>query len=238
MFFHKKNLMYEVKVSQADPRFARILLEQFGGANGELAAAMQYFVQGLGSRDTKMRDMLMDIAAEEISHLEMVGTCIDMLINGHPNEEFYQTEIFDFVGGNGPNLMNSYGIKWTADYLKVSGETASDLHNNIAAEGRAKITYERLMTQTDDPSVLDMLKFLMTREVTHIQNFQEALYSLEEQMPGVMSGSPEFVKKYFNMSTGATDARGPWNEDGKFEYVEDPVPMGNNPAEEMKAKNE
>jgi Mn-containing catalase len=236
MFYHKKNLMYEVRVSQADPRFARLLLEQFGGANGELAAAMQYFVQGLGCRDAKMRDMLIDIATEEISHLEMVGTCVDMLIKGHQNEEFYESELFDVVGGNGPDLMNSHGVKWTADYLKISGELAADLHNNIAAEGRAKLTYERLMGQTDDPSVIDTLRFLMTREVTHIRNFQEALYTLEEQMPGTMSGSPEFVKKYFNLSKGETDSRGPWNDDEKFEFVEDPQPMGNNPAAEFVSK--
>ncbi|CEH32364.1 manganese catalase family protein [Aneurinibacillus migulanus] len=234
MFEHRKKLMYEVKVSQADPRFAKLLLEQFGGANGELAAAMQYFVQGLGCRDAKMRDMFMDIATEEISHLEMVGTCIDMLIKGHPNEEYYESELFDVVGGNGLNLMNSHGVKWTADYLKVSGELASDLLNDIAAEGRAKITYERLISQTDDPLVIDTLKFLMTREVTHIRNFQEALYTLEEQMPGTMAGTPEFVRKYYNMSTGETDARGPWNAADTFEYIESPEPMGNNPAAEFK----
>ena len=144
--------MYDVKVAQPDVRFGRMLLEQFGGANGELAAAMQYTVQGWSCDDAERRDLLLDIGTEEISHLEIVGALIRMHLQPMKKalEDAEQDPLVAVAGGGGLNLYNSMGSPWTADYLKVSGELDVDLRNNIAAEARAKITYERLTHLTDD----------------------------------------------------------------------------------------
>ena len=130
-----------------------MLLEQFGGANGELAAAMQYYIQGLNADDPDRKDMLIDIGIEELSHLEVIGTLAKMHLK--PTKDDFKLAQADpltaIAGGGGVNLFNSQGNPWTADYLKITGELDVDLRNNIAAEARAKIVYERLINFCDDP---------------------------------------------------------------------------------------
>src|ERR1700685_3056966 len=144
MYRHIKKLMYTVRVDQPDPRFGNMLLEQFGGANGELAAAMQYSVQGLNCEDPARKDLLMDIGTEELSHLEIVGTLARMHLKpmkfGRAAAE--ADPLVSIAGGGGVSLVNSMGDAWTADYLKITGDIAVDLRSNIAAEARAKIVYE------------------------------------------------------------------------------------------------
>src|SRR5439155_13743461 len=180
MYHHIKKLMYTVRVGKPDPRFGNMLLEQFGGANGELAAAMQYSIQGLNCTDPARKDLLMDIGTEELSHLEIVGTLARMHLK--PTKKSRQAAEADplvaISGGGGVNLFNSQGNPWTAEYLKITGELDVDLRNNIAAEARAKITYERLMHLTDDADSKAALQFLMTREITHMKAFAAALDSL------------------------------------------------------------
>ncbi len=206
MYHHVKQLMYDVKVAQPDVRFGRMLLEQFGGANGELAAAMQYTLQGWSCDDPERRDLLMDIGTEEISHLEVVGALIRMHLQPMKKalEEAEQDPLVAVVGGGGLNLYNSMGSAWTADYLKVSGELDVDLRSNIAAEARAKITYERLMHLTDDQGSKDALQFLMTREITHMKAFSAALESLgkDQFSIGKLPPTPGLVDEYYNDSTG------------------------------------
>src|SRR6476659_8296967 len=152
MYHHIKNLMYTVEIGTPDPKFGNMLLEQFGGANGELAAAMQYSIQGLNCPDPARKDLLMDIGTEELSHLEIVGTLARMHLQ--PMKAFREAGAVDplvaIAGGGGVNLFNSMGNPWTADYLKITGELDVDLRSNIAAEARAKIVYERLINFTDD----------------------------------------------------------------------------------------
>src|SRR6185312_2912585 len=152
MFHHVKKLMYTVRVDDPNPRFGNMLLEQFGGANGELAAAMQYYIQGLNADDPARKDMLIDIGIEELSHLEVIGTLAKMHLK--PTKDDFKLAQADpltaIAGGGGVNLFNSQGNPWTADYLKITGELDVDLRNNIAAEGRAKIVYERLINFTTD----------------------------------------------------------------------------------------
>src|SRR5579863_5721348 len=146
MYHHIKKLMYTVNVGAPDPRFGNMLLEQFGGANGELAAAMQYSIQGLNCEDPDRKDLLFDIGTEELSHLEVVGTLARMHLA--PMKRGRQAEADPLVaiaGGGGVTLCNSMGDAWTADYLKITGELDVDLRSNIAAEARAKIVYERLI---------------------------------------------------------------------------------------------
>jgi hypothetical protein len=147
MYHHVKKLMYTVRVDEPDPTFGNMLLEQFGGANGELAAAMQYSIQGLNCDDPGRKDLLMDIGTEELSHLEIVGTLARMHLKPLKSvrEEAEVDPLVAIAGGGGVNLFNSMGNAWTADYLKITGELDVDLRSNIAAEARAKIVYERLI---------------------------------------------------------------------------------------------
>ena len=233
MYHHIKKLMYTVNVGTPDPRFGNMLLEQFGGANGELAAAMQYSVQGLNCEDPDRKDLLMDIGTEELSHLEVVGTLARMHLKPlkHRNGNAAADDpLIAIAGGGGVSLFNSMGDAWTADYLKITGELDVDLRSNIAAEARAKIVYERLFNHCDDPGSKDALQFLMTREITHMKAFTLALESLGKNpfSIGKIPPTPGLVNQYFDDSTGVGDqgeqnARGPWNQGGDWEIVESPA---------------
>jgi Mn-containing catalase len=220
MYHHVKKLMYTVNIGEPDVRFGNMLLEQFGGANGELAAAMQYTIQGWNCiDDLGRRDLLLDIGTEELSHLEVVGALIRMhLAPMKTNREAAEADpLITIAGGGGVALFDSMGNPWTATYLKITGELDVDLRSNIAAEARAKIVYERLIDHTDDPGTIDTLQFLMTREITHMKAFQAALESIEKPQfsIGLLKPTPGIVDEYFNGSTGDgsegdTDMRGPW----------------------------
>ena len=232
MYHHVKKLMYTVRVGTPDPRFGNMLLEQFGGANGELAAAMQYSVQGLNCDDPERKDLLMDIGTEELSHLEVVGTLARMHLKPTKNDRnaAFADPLIAIAGGGGVNLYNSQGDPWTADYLKITGELDVDLRSNIAAEARAKIVYERLINFTDDQGSIDTLQFLMSREITHMKAFAAALESMGKPpfSIGTIPPTPGLVDQYFNDSTGTgdrgeTDVRGPWNSGGDWEFVNAPA---------------
>lgn len=222
MYHHIKKLMYTVRVGEPDPRFGNMLLEQFGGANGELAAAMQYSIQGLNCDDLARKDMLMDIGTEELSHLEIVGTLARMHLKPMKfgREAAEADPLVAIAGGGGVSLLNSQGDAWTADYLKITGELDVDLRSNIAAEARARIVYERLINFCDDAGAKDALQFLMTREITHMKAFTAALESLGKNpfSIGKIPPTPDLVNQYFNDSTGQgdmgeIDTRGPWNQE-------------------------
>src|SRR5437763_2561332 len=209
MYHHIKKLMYTVRVGKPDPRFGNMLLEQFGGANGELAAAMQYSIQGLNCPDPARKDLLMDIGTEELSHLEIVGTLPRMHLKPmkRSRDAGEADPLVAIAGGGGATLCNSMGNPWTADYLKITGELDVDLRSNIAAEARAKIVYERLINFCDDPGTKDALQFLMTREITHLKAFTLGLESLGKNYLdiGQIPPSEEVVNLYFNDSTGVGD---------------------------------
>ena len=232
MYHHVKKLMYTVRVDSPDPKFGNMLLEQFGGANGELAAAMQYSIQGLNCEDPERKDLLMDIGTEELSHLEIVGTLARMHLAPmkFKREAAEADPLIAIAGGGGVNLFNSQGNAWTADYLKITGELDVDLRSNIAAEARAKIVYERLINFCDDVGTKDALQFLMTREITHMKAFAAALESMGKPRFSIGKIAPTagLVDQFFNDSTGQgdhgeIDARGPWNEGDQWEFVEAPA---------------
>jgi Mn-containing catalase len=231
MYHHVKKLMYTVHVDRPDPRFGNMLLEQFGGANGELAAAMQYSIQGLNCTDAARKDLLMDIGTEELSHLEIVGTLARMHLKPMKKQRSAAEAdpLIAIAGGGGVSLSNSMGNPWTADYLKITGELDVDLRSNIAAEARAKIVYERLINFCDDAGSKDALQFLMTREITHMKAFMAALESLGKDPLeiGEISPTPGIVDQFYNDSTGTgeegeSDERGPWNEGDGTKFVEAP----------------
>jgi Mn-containing catalase len=239
MFQHVKDLQFDVRVSAPDPRFANLLLQQFGGGNGELKAAMQYFVQAFGCRRSHpdKYDLLMDVATEEFSHLEIVGATITLLLDGVSAELKKSAEgnlvaqmgagdvsKNDVIGmamdnphfliesGGGPMLTDSRGNFWRGEFVNANGELTVDLRSNIGAESRAKIVYENLLKFTDDPHIHQTLQFLMTREIAHFQQFTAALATIEPNFPpAVFQGDPRFSHTYFNMSHGE-DERGPWNQ--------------------------
>lgn len=230
MYHHIKKLMYTVNIGTPDVRFGNMLLEQFGGANGELAAAMQYTIQGWNCvDDLGRRDLLLDIGTEELSHLEVVGALIRMhLAPLKTNREAAEADpLVTIAGGGGVALINSMGNAWTSDYLKITGELDVDLRSNIAAEARAKIVYERLIDHTDDPGSIDTLQFLMTREITHMKAFTAALESVGKNpfSIGMLKPTPGIVDEYFNGSTGKgaegdQDMRGPWQNSFGLKPVE------------------
>ncbi|REG49867.1 Mn-containing catalase [Paraburkholderia sp. BL6669N2] len=241
MFVHNKRLQYTVRVATPNPGLANLLLEQFGGPQGELAAACRYFTQAVAEDDPGRRDMLFDIATEELSHLEVIGSIVAMLNKGAKGQlaegveqeaELYRSltgggndsHTTALLYGGGPALTNSAGVPWTAAYIDTIGEPTADLRSNIAAEARAKIVYERLINVTDDPGIKEALGFLMTREIAHQKSFEKALHSIQPNFPqGKVPGNPEFTNVYYNMSSGE-DVRGPWNEGPEWEFVEDPQP--------------
>ncbi|QXI45833.1 MULTISPECIES: manganese catalase family protein [Pseudomonas] len=244
MFMHNKRLQYTVRVAQPNPGLANLLLEQFGGPQGELAAAMRYFTQAVTEDDPGRKDMLFDIATEELSHLEIIGSIVVMLNKGAKGRlaegveaegELYRSltgagndsHITSLLYGGGAALVNSGGIPWTAAYIDTIGEPTADLRSNIAAEARAKIVYERLINVTDDPGIKDALGFLMSREIAHQLSFEKALHSIQPNFPqGKLPGDPEVNRTYFNLSHGG-EMRGSWNEGQDWIYVDQPEPAVN-----------
>jgi Mn-containing catalase len=232
MYHHIQKLMYTVRVDTPVAKFGNMLLEQFGGANGELAAAMQYSIQGLNCDDPERKDMLMDIGTEELSHLEIVGSLARMHLKPMKTSRkaAEADPLIAIAGGGGVALCHSIGNAWTADYLKITGELDVDLRSNIAAEARAKIVYERLINFCDDPGTKDALQFLMTCKINHLKAFTAASESMgkERFTIGAIVPTTEVINQYFNDSTGVNDegdvdARGPWNEGGNWEYVDAPA---------------
>ncbi|KQQ33327.1 Mn-containing catalase [Duganella sp. Leaf126] len=238
MFAHTKRLQYTVRVNEPNPGLANLMLEQFGGPQGELAAACRYFTQALSEDDPGRRDMLFDIATEELSHLEVIGNIVVMLNKGAKGRlaegvdsegELYRSitgagndsHVTQVLFGGGAPLINSAGVPWTAAYIDTIGEPTADLRSNIAAEARAKIVYERLINVTDDPGVKEALGFLMTREIAHQKSFEKALYAISPNFPpGKTAGDPRFTSVYFNMSQGGPETLGPWNDGPEWQRVD------------------
>lgn len=237
MFQHNKRLQHTVRVSETNPALANLLLEQFGGPQGELAAAMRYFTQALAEEDPGRKDMLLDIATEELSHLEIIGSLVAMLNRGAKGKMAEITDqqasmfrqlqgagndshVTQVLYGGGPALVNSAGVPWSAAYVDTIGEPTADLRSNIAAEARAKIVYERLINVTDDPDIRKTLGFLMTREVAHQKQFEKALFSIDGNFPpGKLPGDDRFANVYVNTSRGPGDESGPWNDEKEWKVI-------------------
>ena len=235
MFTHNKRLQYTVHVDTPNAAFAKLCLEQFGGPNGELGAAMRYFTQGWAESDVARRDMLLDIATEELSHLEMIGQLISGFCKGAKGggalidevEGSYLGELLEgkhekfeeiawnsqtpvLTGGAGLRLTDSMGTPWTAAYIDTIGHPLADLRSDIAAEARAKVVYDRLIKLCPDAGAADALTFLMTREVAHQKMFESALASIAHNFPpSNVAPDERFTHAYFNESTVDTDESSP-----------------------------
>lgn len=214
MFKHDKALLREVKVERPNPQYAVLMQEQLGGGNGELKAAMQYLSQSFRIKDPEIKDLFLDIAAEELSHMEMVAQTINLL-NGHDvNYEGVEAgEIETHVlSGLAPFLINSSGAPWTADYVTVTGDLVADLLSNIASEQRAKVVYEYLYRQIEDKYVRETIDFLLNREEAHNALFRDALNKVKNTGSNKDFGVTEDSKLYFDLSSP-----GPHDHDTKID---------------------
>jgi Mn-containing catalase len=228
MFLHRPTLQVEVNVTNPDPVFAEKLLEQYGGATGELTAALTYWTQSFHTESAGIRDMLQDIGTEEFTHLEIIAMMIEQhtkKASTKQQDAAYRSTLFS-LRGHGPHLVDSKGSYWDARYVNEGGHVARDLRADVAAEAGALATYEALLAMTEDEGSRKALNFLATREVAHTHMFMEALNSigkLTDPLFGALKPD-ETVNVYFNMSSGpGSDERGPWNREPAFRYVADPL---------------
>ncbi len=201
MFQHESAMLREVRVERPNPAYASLMQEQLGGGNGELKAAMQYMAQSFRIKDKEIHDMFLDIAAEELSHMEMVAQTITLL-NGHElaaEQSVGQVESHTLLG-LAPGLMNASGYSWTADYVTVTGDLCADLLSNIASEQRAKVMYEYLYRQIEDKQVRDTIDFLLNREEAHNAMFREAFNQVRDTGSNRDFGVTADSRLYFDLS--------------------------------------
>lgn len=176
MWVYDKKLQYPVRVSKCDPMMAKFLLEQYGGADGELAAALRYLNQRYSIPD-KVIGLLTDIGTEEFAHLEMIATMVYKLTKDATVDQMKAAGLGDIYAQHDRGLFysNSSGVPWTAAYIQAKGDPIADLYEDIAAEEKARATYQWLIDMTDDVDLQDSLKFLREREVIHSMRFREAV---------------------------------------------------------------
>ncbi len=208
MFKHEKMLFHPVGIERPNPQYAALLQEQLGGGNGELKAAMQYMSQSFRIKDPEIKDLFLDIAAEELGHMEMIAQTINLL-NGHDvdAESVKVGEIQTHVLlGLNPGLINASGYSWTGDYVTVTGDLCADLLSNIASEQRAKVVYEYLYRQIEDKKVRETIDFLLNREEAHNQMFRDAFNKVQETGSNRDFGTTKAAKMYFSMSNPGPNA--------------------------------
>ncbi|MFS0837313.1 manganese catalase family protein [Paenibacillus sp. 1P03SA] len=182
MWIYEKKLQYPVRVSKCDPHMAKLLMEQYGGADGELSAALRY----LNQRYTipgKVIGVLNDIGTEEFAHLEMIATMIYKLTKDATPEQLKAAGLGEYYVNHDSALyyQNASGVPWTASYIQAKGDPIADLYEDIAAEEKARATYQWLIDLTDDVDLQDGLKFLREREVVHSMRFREAVEILKDE---------------------------------------------------------
>jgi len=202
MFKHEKMLFHPVEVERPNPQYAVLLHEQLGGGNGELKAAMQYMSQSFRIKDAEIKDLFLDIAAEELSHLEMISQTV-CLLNGHDvnASSIGAGEVQTHVQlGLNPGLINASGYSWTADYVTVTGDLCADLLSNIASEQRAKVVYQYLYRQISDKKVRETIDFLLNREEAHNAMFREAFNKVQDTGSNRDFGTTQAAKMYFSLS--------------------------------------
>ncbi|MFC5451982.1 manganese catalase family protein [Paenibacillus aestuarii] len=182
MWIYEKKLQYPVRVSKCDPYMAKLLLEQYGGADGELAAALRYLNQRYTIPD-KVIGLLTDIGTEEFAHLEMIATMVYKLTKDATPDQMKAAGLGDHYVSHDNALFyqNAGGVPWTATYIQAKGDPIADLYEDIAAEEKARATYQWLIDMTDDVDLQDGLKFLREREIIHSLRFREAVEILKEE---------------------------------------------------------
>lgn len=202
MFKHEKQLLHPVRVDGPNPNYAVLLQEQLGGPQGELKAALQYLSQSMRIRDPEIKDLFLDVAAEEFGHLEMVSELVNQLNGGEP-DVFAQTVgsvEAHVLTGLTPMLANASGYLWTAAYVNETGDAAADILSDIAAEQRAKVVYQNLYRQIDDSGVRETIDFLLNREEAHNTMFREAFNRIQDEGSQKDWGVTGDSRIYFDLS--------------------------------------
>ncbi len=201
MFVYEKKLQYPVNIKNPNPKLAKIIMSQFGGADSELAASVRYLSQRYTMPLPELKATLTDIGTEELSHLEMVGAIIYQLTKGLTEKEIKAAGIDDYFVDHtlGIYPSSAAGVPFTAAYLQSKGDAITDLHEDLAAEQKARTTYDNILRFCDDPDVKDSIRFLRQREVVHYQRFGENLRILTDKLDekNFYAFNPEFDKKCF-----------------------------------------
>ncbi len=185
MWTYNKVLEYPINIKYPNPRLAKYIISQYGGPDGELGASIRYLSQRFGMPDKKSKAILNDIGTEELAHLEMVGTIVHQLTDGVSAESMEKTGLGSYYTDHGWGVypQASAGFPWTASTIAVKGDPIADLQEDLAAEQKARATYEKLIDLCkDDPDVIDPLRFLREREVVHFQRFGEALRGVQDKL--------------------------------------------------------
>ena len=185
MWTDNKILEYPINMKCTDPRRAKVIISQYGGPDGELAASLRYLSQRFGMPDQKSKAVLNDIGTEELAHLEMVGTIVHQLTDGASIEEIQKAGLGSYYTDHGVDVypQSAAGTPFTAAYIACKGDPIANLQEDLAAEQKARATYEKLIDLVgDDPDVLDPLRFLREREIVHFQRFGEALRGVQEKL--------------------------------------------------------
>lgn len=199
MWIYEKKLEFPVKIKKPDARLAKIMIEQYGGADGELAASLRYLSQKFDMVTPQAQATLNDIGTEELAHLEMMGTIVKQLSQGLTEQEIIAAGLDPYYVNHGLGVYPSSaaGVPFTAAYLQSKGDPITNLYEDMAAEQKARSTYEYLMNLTEDPDVLAPLRFLREREVVHFQRFGEALDVVRDhlnQQKTFFMNKPDFMK--------------------------------------------
>jgi len=184
MFVYNKKLQYPVKIARPNPRLASIIISQYGGPDGELGASLRYLSQRYSMPFDEQKGLLTDIGVEELGHLEMVGAIVHQLTRNLKDKDIINTPLeqyyVDHTAGVYPTFAS--GTPWTAATMQVKGDPIADLTEDLAAEQKARVTYDNILRLSDDPDVNDVIKFLRQRELVHFQRFGESLQQLREKL--------------------------------------------------------
>lgn len=202
MFKHDKQLLHEVKVDGPNPAYAAMMQEQLGGPHGELKAAMQYISQSFRVQDQEIKDLFLDVATEELGHMEMVATTVNLLNGNKMDATAAHVGSIEAQVQTGllPALANASGYLWTAAYINETGDLPADILSDIAAEQRAKVVYEYLHRQINDKGVRDTIDFLLNREEAHNTFFREAFNRLQDTGSLKDWAATNDSKLYFDLS--------------------------------------
>lgn len=199
MFVYEKKLQYPVHIKTTNPRLAAIIISQYGGPDGELGASLRYLSQRYTMPYAELKGLLTDIGTEELGHLEMVGTIVHQLTRNLTEKQIkdagYDTYFVDHTLGIYPTAAS--GTPWSADGIAVTGDTIADLSEDLAAEQKARVTYDNILRFSDDPDVTDAIRFLRAREIVHFQRFGEGLRLVKDRLDSknVYYINPAFDKK-------------------------------------------
>jgi len=220
MFRHEKKLLQEVRVERPNPNYAALLQEQLGGPQGELKAAMQYLSQSMRVKDPEIKDLFLDVAAEELGHLEMVAATVNLL-NGHEPDAMHATVgsvEAHVLSGLTPMLANASGYLWTAAYVNETGDLAADILSDIAAEQRAKVVYQYLYRQIEDKGVRETIDFLLNREEAHNSMFRQAFNRIQDSGSQEDWGVTADSRVYFDLSTPGENSFKPGDQPPAFDF--------------------